>query len=137
MEWGRERVGRIQKAKSGKLSSVCGRSKKGSGWSSFTSTVPGGTAQGLEERLQDRPQVSGFCLNPSHAALASPDDAVGQTLQAIEPPLGMGEAPVSPREVCFELRLLLEHELHGILDSLPFPFGQRCFLLAVGLIDSK
>ena len=127
----------MRKPRSGELSSVRGKSKKGSGWSRFASSIPGGTAQGLEERLQDRPQVSDFCLSLSHAALAGPDDAVGQSLQAIEPQLGLGETPVSPREVCFELRLLPEHELHGILDSLPFPFGHRCFLLAVGLIDSK
>jgi len=32
-------------------------------------SVPGGTAQGLEERPQTCPQVSNFSLGPGHAAL--------------------------------------------------------------------
>jgi len=106
--------------------------KKGRWPSPRLSSVPGGTAQGLEERLKGGPQASDFRVGFGHPSFAAPDDAVGQAFQPIEPPLGLGEAPVRSNEVrlefSFELRLLLDDKPHRVLESLPRPFGQRCFL---------
>jgi hypothetical protein len=78
----------------------------------------------LEERPQSSPQVSDVSHGTGHAAFAGPDDAIGQPFQAIEPPLGLGEATVGQGKVGLKLCLLLDDKPHSVLNALPFPFGQ-------------